>query len=288
MMVLALCAGCLTGNYWISEAVRNPIKSSFPWAELIQGNRGVISLVGAGGKTTLMFTLAGWISACGKRVLTTTTTKIFMPTASQTRAVVLSQTPDHLLSEAEGQLRRHGHITVGAGYITGSNKIRGFTPEMIACVWRSGIADWILIEADGAAGRLLKAPAPHEPVIPSVSHYVVGVVGLGAIGKPLDDTYVFRTGPFAAVTKLLPGETVTASAVADLILHEEGIMRGAPAGSDRVLFLNKAEHEELQEAGEEVARLLQEKGCGGLRGLFIGSASEEPTGWEWWDFRTSR
>ncbi|MCD4678214.1 MAG: hypothetical protein K8S18_19810, partial [Desulfobacula sp.] len=50
--------------------------------------RGVISLIGAGGKTSLMFCLAKELENSGKTVLTTTTTKIFMPTPDQSPVTV--------------------------------------------------------------------------------------------------------------------------------------------------------------------------------------------------------
>ncbi len=43
----------------------------------------VISLIGGGGKTTLMFALAGELAATGEAVITTTT-RIFKPSASET------------------------------------------------------------------------------------------------------------------------------------------------------------------------------------------------------------
>ena len=46
---------------------------------LLLGEGGVISLVGAGGKTSLMFRLAHELSLTGDSVLTTTTTKIYVP-----------------------------------------------------------------------------------------------------------------------------------------------------------------------------------------------------------------
>ncbi len=39
----------------------------------------LISIVGAGGKTTTMYTLAAELAAQGKRVVTTTTTNIYIP-----------------------------------------------------------------------------------------------------------------------------------------------------------------------------------------------------------------
>ena len=43
----------------------------------------IISFVGGGGKTTTMFSLAEELKAMGKKVLVTTTTKIFVPNEDQ-------------------------------------------------------------------------------------------------------------------------------------------------------------------------------------------------------------
>jgi probable selenium-dependent hydroxylase accessory protein YqeC len=247
---------------------------------LLLEDRGVISLVGAGGKTTLMFSLAKWMKDCGQTVLTTTTTKIFMPAISQSPTAVVSEAPEVLLPEIKRLLKLYGHVSAGAGYLKEHDKIRGFTSEMMARLWQSGIADWIIVEADGAAGRPLKAPASHEPVIPAVTSHLVAVAGLRAIGLPLDEMHVFRTDRYAATTGLNPGETITTSSVTSALLHPEGIMKGASSDVQRFVFLNKAQREDLHESGEEVAAQLQELGRGKLKRIFIGSAVEEPTRWK--------
>ncbi|MBW2491457.1 MAG: putative selenium-dependent hydroxylase accessory protein YqeC, partial [Deltaproteobacteria bacterium] len=57
----------------------------------------VVSLVGGGGKTSLMFKLARELSMAGDTVLTTTTTKIFEPSRDQAACVILSgSVPDIL------------------------------------------------------------------------------------------------------------------------------------------------------------------------------------------------
>ena len=48
-------------------------------------------------------------------------------------------------------------------------------------------ADHVLVEADGAAGRPLKAHRPWEPVIPSCSGLTVCLVGASGIGKPVSE-----------------------------------------------------------------------------------------------------
>ena len=237
--------------------------------------------MGAGGKTTLMFSLAKWMASCGMKVVSTTTTRIFMPESTETCAVVLDDSTARLISRAEELLDRCLHITVGAGCLTDQNKMRGLSTEAVAALKRSGIADWILVEADGAAMRPLKAPAHHEPVIPADTMYLVAVAGLVAIGKTLDDRHVFRADRFAALTGLLPGEPVTASSVASVLLHDNGIMKGAPAKACKIAFLNEAGQSGLRRAGTEVAVFLRQLGGGRLHGVFIGSASKSPASWDW-------
>lgn len=45
--------------------------------------------------------------------------------------------------------------------------------------------DYILVEADGAARRPLKAHAPHEPVIPTEANQTICVVGASGFGRPI-------------------------------------------------------------------------------------------------------
>ena len=53
--------------------------------------REMISLTGAGGKTTLMFRLAKELSLAGKKVITTTTTKILKPSNQESSHLFVSQ-----------------------------------------------------------------------------------------------------------------------------------------------------------------------------------------------------
>jgi probable selenium-dependent hydroxylase accessory protein YqeC len=46
------------------------------------------------------------------------------------------------------------------------------------------MADYVVVEADGAAGRPLKAHRPWEPVVPACSTMTVGVVGASGMGRP--------------------------------------------------------------------------------------------------------
>ena len=65
---------------------------------------GVISIVGAGGKTTLMERLASEILAGGETVLVTTTTKIMIPRGEGPERVLVSQDAGEILNMAKDLL----------------------------------------------------------------------------------------------------------------------------------------------------------------------------------------
>ena len=117
----------------------------------------VISVVGAGGKTSLLFWLAELLQASGRRVLITTTTHMFMPTSHW--PVVFCRDPAML---------PHASLTSPISFCFHSwkanqGKVQGFTPEAIDALVQRPECDVILIEADGSRAMPLKAPDEHEP-----------------------------------------------------------------------------------------------------------------------------
>ncbi len=237
---------------------------------------GVISLVGAGGKTTLMFMLAHELAQAGETVLTTTTTKIFSPEAHESPARIVSPSPREVLANAAGLLGRHRHLTAAAREIPDAGKLAGFTPEAIAEIQRGALFDWILVEADGSARRSLKMPGAHEPVIPAVTRSVVIVAGLDVLGKPLNDRWVFRSRLYGQVTGLALGTPLSEDSVVAAVLAERGLARGAPAGAERIVFLNKADRPEVFDAGRRIAALLVEPHPNRPARVLIGRAAHDP------------
>ncbi len=218
---------------------------------------GVVSFVGGGGKTSLMFHLAHQLSRAGKRVLTTTTTKLFVPTPDQSQIVLINVDPEAILSQTPSRLHKSNHITAAAVYLVDSGKLQGFAPESIRIFQESGLFDWILVEADGAARRPLKAPAGHEPVVPSNTTVLVSVAGLEVLGKPLTEELVFRSELAVKLMGLALGEVITESALARLIAHPLGSFKGAPSQARRLIFLNKADSPERRDYGARVAEQLR-------------------------------
>lgn len=236
---------------------------------------GIVSLVGAGGKTTLLFRLAKELAAAGESVLTTTTTKIFMPTPAQSAHVIIASEITEALRRTEALSPPALHVTAAAARDTETGKLIGFGPEAIEAFRKSGRFRWILVEADGASRRPLKAPADHEPVISEATGWLVAVVGLDAIGKPLTDAWVFRPERYAGLTGIPLGRSVTPESVSTALLHESGIMKGCPPNARRFAFLNKADREDRINAGRKIAEKLMANSRGKLSGILMGCAADD-------------
>lgn len=243
---------------------------------------GVISIIGGGGKTTLMERLAREILIRGETVLVTTTTRILMPRGERPERVIISRQTGTVLEQAKDLLCLSGRVTAAGAYIPSEDKLVGFLAAQIEELEQGNLFDWILVEADGARHLPLKAPAPHEPAVPSSSRWVVAVVGLDAISQPLTDEWVFRSRLFAEITGLAPGAAITEESVAAALVHEEGIMKDCPASALRYVFLNKAETEDRRLMGRQVAHILQEKAQMKLERVIIGALEWEAERMEWY------
>ncbi|MBI2355067.1 MAG: putative selenium-dependent hydroxylase accessory protein YqeC [Deltaproteobacteria bacterium] len=237
---------------------------------LMHEPRGVLSLTGGGGKTSLMFHLARQLCRSGQRVLTTTTTRIFVPTAEQSETVLVDADPAMILRQASA-CRCSGPVTAAA-QLAGAGKLKGFAPETIRLFEESGLFDWILVEADGSARRPLKAPAEHEPVIPDNTTVLVAVAGLEVLGKPLTEELVFRAELAGKIMLLSAGETITESALARLFAHPLGPFKGAPPRARRFIFLNKADDPGRREGGARIAEILRLMPSRTAEALIIGQA----------------
>jgi len=250
------------------------------------GEGGVISLVGAGGKTGLMFKLAHELAISGESVLTTTTTKIYEPLPEQSTHLIISESVSGMLVKAQAALKDRRHITGAFEKLSDQRKLRGFTPEFVQAISDSHLFRWILVEADGAAGRPLKAPAELEPVIPDCTTQVVGIVGLNGAGQPLSDQWVFRPERFEKLSGLAQGSAVTEAAIAAVLVHEKGIFKNAPAAAVHTVFCNQADVPRNLAAGRHIAHALIEKKRTGLNRVVLGQTQFEPPVIEVYDLTT--
>jgi probable selenium-dependent hydroxylase accessory protein YqeC len=218
----------------------------------------VISLVGGGGKTTLMFALARELSSAGRLVVTTTTTRIFEPLPSQTQVLYLDSDEDKIIDWIKQNTGNYNHVTVASKKLS-SGKLAGIDAGTAIKISKLTHVTATIVEADGASRKPLKAPNATEPVIPGNTSLVVPVVGIDALGRPLTQNYVFRPEIASALTGLPLGETVTYESIAVLVTHEQGLTKGSPAKARIIPYINKVDAGLLQKAIQLAEVILAEQ-----------------------------
>ncbi|MEG1989001.1 MAG: selenium cofactor biosynthesis protein YqeC [Oscillibacter sp.] len=203
---------------------------------LLDMRPGVTAVIGSGGKTTLLRALGDILSA-EHRVLLCTTTKML-------------PYPDLPWAKTEGDLRRLGHRLLCAGVpVPGTEKL---TAPDLPFARLAEEFDYVLVEADGAAHRPMKAHAPWEPVLPPERNQTICVVGAAGFGRPIHEA-AHRPGRFAELAGVAEEVNITPE-LAAAVLTAEGLATR--------YFINQAEGERLAPA-QNLAALLPAPGVVG-------------------------
>ncbi len=152
----------------------NPHKYSF-----LKEKGHIISVVGAGGKTSWIKTMALFCAQSKMKVLVTTTTHQGMPDDG---SFVQS------IKEADRIWESRRFVTLGKLYEDPkSNVLKLKAPDDDILKEFIKNADITFIESDGSRHKPIKAPACYEPVILKESDIVIGVVGMHALGKTVGE-----------------------------------------------------------------------------------------------------
>jgi probable selenium-dependent hydroxylase accessory protein YqeC len=114
----------------------------------------------------------------------------------------------------------------------------------------------ILNEADGARSMSLKMPRDDEPVLMEQARYLVPVVGLDCLNRPLGPDTLFRWELARERHALREGTTLTPTVVASLLLHPQGVCKGWRSGMEIIPFINKADGDSDDTVARELALAL--------------------------------
>jgi len=163
-------------------------------------DRGIVTLYGAGGKTSVMESLAREFAQSGKRVIQTTTTKIFLP---ENLPTIIGEDFEAVTKNLGAELARQPVVALGTSLLP-ENKLSGIDPAWPEALLEKRIADYVIVEADGSARKPIKGYASYEPAFPTRSDILIPVLGIDAIGRPVTSDHVHRVETFCKLTGARP------------------------------------------------------------------------------------
>ncbi len=219
--------------------MKRPFLNAF---RITQGD--VVSLCGAGGKTTLLYRLANEAKDLGYKVLVTTTTKLFMPEAFRYDVIDLGG------DISFNPLPQHPEIYFCATGKPEDLKVTGVSAETLRL--RQDLFDLILIEADGSARKSLKGWKRTEPVIPAITTKTIGIVDIQTLNQTISEDLVHHPELFCQIVSSTPGATITGDHLVRMIQHKNGLFQHARG--QHLLFVNKVESEEQLAQARSLAK----------------------------------
>ena len=201
--------------------------------------QGITAVVGGGGKTTLLWRLATELRE-HSHVLLTTTTHMWPPPC-----MVLNDPTQAQIRQA---FARDSLVAAGSlqadGKLAQASSLHGDF---------QGLAEHVLIEADGSRGLPLKAPAVHEPALPQGVALTLAVAGMDCAGHRIAEA-AHRPAIYAALAGAGENEQITPEMVARVLTHPQGQAKGV---SGRLAFvLNQADTSAKLAFARAVAALL--------------------------------
>jgi molybdenum cofactor cytidylyltransferase len=209
-----------------------------------------LALVGAGGKSTALFLLAGEQPVIG---MVTTTTHLSEQQIGRADFVhflaSLADVPD------ADQLDSGIHLFLGPRKLL-NDRYAGPEPEVLMGLDQLATALNVplFIEADGARRRPLKAPVDHEPALPPFINSVAVLAGLTGIDQPVQA--VHRPTRFAALAGLHPDGLVESNHLVRVLLSEAGGLKGVPPTAAKAVIFNQADTPALEAQASEMAPAL--------------------------------
>ena len=210
--------------------------------DALDARRGIVCAVGAGGKKTTLY-----------RILAEHPGRVGLT------ATVMSTLPDHGIVDTRliataSELRRsvpsvamHHHRVAFAAPGHRPGRFAGLDPDEAAELHRLGHFDVMLVKADGARMRGIKAPRADEPVVVPGCTTLISVVSAAVIGQALDEHVAHRAELLAELLDISIGTPITASHIGRLLSSAHGHRQ----------HLRTARHIAVINQVDDAARLLQ-------------------------------
>ncbi|MGD9569223.1 MAG: selenium cofactor biosynthesis protein YqeC [Sedimentibacter sp.] len=207
----------------------------------------VVSIVGSGGKTSLLFMLAEELkNEC--RLLVSTSAKILKPAENDY---------DHLYLNINTYLSKRKENSSGITVVSKDiddtkRKLLGIDDNDLDLLIPD--FDIILLEADGSKGMPLKGWKNHEPPVLNKTTKTIGVMPVNLINKKINKEFIYGFDEFNILTG--NSEYINFEAIGKICSHKDGIFKNSTGSL--YLFLNKSDTEEEIAAATELSKYLNE------------------------------
>lgn len=218
-----------------------------------------ISIMGAGGKSTLMNRLADELIVLGCTVVLTSTTNYHRPQSLQSEQILLTGEVPEWPEKLAALARRWNRLLV-LHHELGNAMVKGIDVAAVRTIHEQIPEAIVIVKTDGARKRWFKAPNHSEPVVPPWSHHCVMVVNHKILGQPLTEALVHRPERVAELTGLHFGDPITQRAVGTVLTHPDTYARTTPPGSRRIVYISHVASPADLVCAEEIAAHLNPAG----------------------------
>jgi probable selenium-dependent hydroxylase accessory protein YqeC len=215
--------------------------------DLLGARRGVVCFVGAGGKKSALYHLAA--RHPGRVGISSTVHIPYFPPGQGLFEIVEPEADLYrALTGVDAVHRRVAFATPSSK----PGRWAGVSPELLERVHRTLDFDALLVKADGARARLLKAPMPGEPLLPPVVTSVALLVSAAVVGLPATDACVHRPGRLSELSGLGPGGVIEARHLAAVMVNQSRELAGVP-GRLVTPVVNMVDDRAREKIAQEVA-----------------------------------
>jgi molybdenum cofactor cytidylyltransferase len=212
-----------------------------------------IAIVGAGGKTTLLFKLAAEFP--GPVLISTTAHFGRWQLKTVDQRIFLDEDVD--LNPQALEIHNAKLISI-TGKPTVDKRVSHLNERALEQLKMFAESHGLplLIEADGSKQKPIKAPNATEPVIPEWVDIVCVVAGMEALGKPNNEEFVHRPERFKDLTGCELGQEIDSSHMVKLLSDKEGGLKDIPEHAQRIAILNQADNLAIQAQARPIAEEL--------------------------------
>lgn len=206
--------------------------------EILGADGGIVCLVGAGGKKSTIYRIVA--AYTGRAAITSTVhTPPFRKRLAAETLIAPDNEVESLVAAASGR-----RILAYASPSHKKGRLAGVDPGRVVRIHESCGFDLTLVKADGARLRWIKAPGPHEPVLPPRFATLIPLVSVRAVGAPLNHVVAHRPEVIAGLVGAGIEETIRPGHVARLMAHPDGGMKHAGRAERVVPVINMVDSDE--------------------------------------------